>query len=539
MACANISWPEEDFVCSICLDVFYSPVSTPCGHNFCRICIEMFWDKKVQYNCPVCNKLFYTRPDLRVNHLLSEMATRMRTCLQANEQSCVQLSEVPCDVCTGTQMMAVKSCLVCLISYCHTHLEPHQRVAGLKRHQLVNPMHCLQDRMCKKHDRLLELFCKTEQVCVCQFCTEGDHKYHPVAPLKEEYDVQMAKLRKIESEVKQMIQERLGKIQEIKDTVKFSEEDAQREIADGAQVLHSLMLYIEKYRDDFNQTVKYKLESTVKQAESLIKELEQEIEELNNRSSEVKQLSHIEDHLHFLQTFKSLKKPPPTRDWNTVEFRPQQFVGTLRRSLDQLEEPLNMELKKLCDSVELKRVQQYDINVTLDPETAHPKLILSEDGKQVHDGGVRMELLDNPKRFTHNLCVLTRQSFSSGSFYFEVQVEGKNAWCLGLARESCNRKGGMTFLPENGYWTIDFKKDKLIFNTKPVVCLPLRAALQKVGVFVDYDKGLVSFYDVEARVHIYSSTGSTFSEPLYLILCPCLHDGGKNSAPMIISPVNS
>ncbi|CAL8235304.1 unnamed protein product, partial [Boreogadus saida] len=93
--------------------------------------------------------------------------------------------------------------------------------------------------------------------------------------------------------------------------------------------------------------VKEKLKSTVKRAEDLIKELEQEIADLTNRSSEVKRLSHPEDHLHFLQTFRSLKDPPPTRDWTTVEVRPPSYVGTLRRSLDQLEETLNMEMKKL------------------------------------------------------------------------------------------------------------------------------------------------------------------------------------------------
>ncbi|KAJ3582427.1 hypothetical protein NHX12_000625, partial [Muraenolepis orangiensis] len=80
--------------------------------------------------------------------------------------------------------------------------------------------------------------------------------------------------------------------------------------------------------------------------------------------------------------------------------------------------------------------------------------------------------------------------------------------------------------------------DKLVFNDNPVVRLPVRAELQKVGVFVDYDAGLVSFYDVEARAHIYSATGCTFSEPLYPILHPGLHDGGRNSTPLIISPVN-
>uniref|UniRef100_A0A8C4ZWM2 Bloodthirsty n=2 Tax=Gadus morhua TaxID=8049 RepID=A0A8C4ZWM2_GADMO len=538
MASANTSWPEENFSCSICLDVFSSPVSTPCGHNFCRTCITKFWDEQVKYKCPVCNELFNTRPDLRVNILFSEMVEWFGTSVRVKEQPCVGPAEVPCDVCTGTQLKAVKSCLVCLISYCQTHLEPHQRVAGLKKHRLVEPMDRLDDRMCKKHDRLLELFCKTEQVCVCLFCTETDHKSHPVIPLKEEYEVKTAQLGKIEAEVKQLIQERQKNIQEIKDAVKRIKADSDREIADGVQVLTALMRRIEKCQDDLNQMVKEKLKSTVKQAEDLIKELEQEIEDLTNRSSEVKLLSHTKDHLHLLQTFRSLKDPPPPRDWTTVEVRPPSYVGTLRRSLDQLEETLNMEMKKLRDA-ELKMVQQYEVDVTLDPDTAHPRLILSEDGKQVHDGGVWKELPDNPKRFTRWGGVLTRQSFSSGRFYFEVQVKDKTESWLGVARESIDRKCLILLTPETGYWTLLYYKDVLVFRDDPSVRVPLRAELQKVGVFVDYDEGLVSFYDVEARVHLYSATGCTFGEPLY----PILHPGprehkGNNSAPLIISPVN-
>ena len=196
-----------------------------------------------------------------------------------------------------------------------------------------------------------------------------------------------------------------------------------------------------------------------------------------------------------------------------------------------------MEMKKLRDA-ELKRVQQYEVDVTLDPDTAHPRLILSEDGKRVHDGDVAKELPDNPKRFTDYKYVLTRQSFSSGRFYFEVQVKDKTDWWLGVARESIDRKGWTEWTPETGYWTLHYYKTGLVFKDNPDVRLPLRAELQKVGVFVDYDEGLVSFYDVEARVHIYSATGCTFTEPLYPFLSPWIHGGGRNSAPLIISPVN-
>ncbi|CAL8305167.1 unnamed protein product [Merluccius merluccius] len=348
MASANTSCPRENFSCSICLDVFNRPVSTPCGHNFCRTCITTFWDDKVQYKCALCNELFHTKPDLRVNTLLSEMVDQFRRSSQLKEQLRVAPGEVPCDVCTGTQLKAVKSCLVCFTSYCQTHLEPHQRVARLKRHHLVEPMDRLEDRMCKKHNQLLELFCLTEQVCLCLICTT-DHKSHPVVPLKQEYEMKTAQLGKIESEVQQMIHERKQKVKEIKDRVKLSKADADTEIADSEQVLTALMSCIQKWRDDFNQTVKEKLKSTEKQAEGLIKELEQEIEDLTNRSSEVKQLTHTEDHLHFLQTFRSLKNPPHTRDWTTLEVCPPSYVGTLRRSLDQLQETLNTEMKKMPD----------------------------------------------------------------------------------------------------------------------------------------------------------------------------------------------
>ncbi|CAL8374715.1 unnamed protein product [Boreogadus saida] len=148
MASASPSCSEENLSCPICLEVLSSPVSTPCGHNFCRTCIETSWSGQYSYKCPLCNKVFKERPDLRVNFLITDLADQFRSRLQVNEQHCAKPGDVPCDICNGTKLKAVKSCLACLISYCHTHLEPHQRVPGLKRHQLVDPMDRLEDRVC-------------------------------------------------------------------------------------------------------------------------------------------------------------------------------------------------------------------------------------------------------------------------------------------------------------------------------------------------------------------------------------------------------
>lgn len=178
------------------------------------------------------------------------------------------------------------------------------------------------------------------------------------------------------------------------------------------------------------------------------------------------------------------------------------------------------------------------MDVTLDPGTVHPNLILSEDRKQVTCEDCVQNYPDNPERFNRCPCVLGKEGFSSGRSYYEVQVRGKTMWDLGVARESIIRKGKITACPENGYWAVCLRHE-----TDYKACdshwisLSLKQKPEKIGVFVDYEEGLVSFYDVQAKTCFYSFAGQSFSEKLFPYFSPCLSEKGQNSAPMIIKPV--
>ncbi|XP_031162528.1 E3 ubiquitin-protein ligase TRIM21-like [Sander lucioperca] len=429
MSAASSLLTEDQFLCSICLDVFTDPVTIPCGHNFCEACITDHWDIDIPYQCPNCKEGFSAKTELQVNTLISEMAAKFRQSAQLIPE------EVPRDVYSRSKKKTWMFFLACLM-------------------------------------------------CVLMAWMVSEQKKHDFVLLKEEYEEKKIELCKTQAEILQMIQK------EIKHSMELSKEDTNRQIL-------TVKESVERSQAEFIETIKEKQRMTEKLAESFVKDLKQEISELKKRSTEVEQL----------------------------------YVAQ--------QEKLRKQIIKLLPESDLKRVQQYEVDVTLDPDTAYPRLILSDDRKQVHDSYVWKNLKNNPKRFDTNGVVLAKQSFSSGRFYYEVQVKGKTEWDLGVVRESINRKELIILSHQNGYWVIGLRNDnEYIAAAGPAVRLSLKSQPQKVGVFVDYEEGLVSFYDVDAEALIYSFTGCSFTEKLYPFFSPEPHYGGKNSAPLIISPVS-
>ncbi|KAM9314254.1 E3 ubiquitin-protein ligase TRIM21-like [Pholidichthys leucotaenia] len=437
MAAASFLLTEDHLLCSICLEVFTDPVSTPCGHNFCKDCITGDLNLDVPLQCPFCNQMFYPKPELKVNTLISEMVDAFRSSAHDNhepEQASIHEAR-PCAVCTDTKRKALYFCCVFIV--------------------LAHMIH---------------------------------------SPLQES----SKKLMKTDADIQQMIQEAQLKIEEIRRSLEVSRENTEQEISEGIQVFKSLKEAADRGQAELMETIREKQRHTELQAEGFIKKLEEDILELKKKRAEVQLLSAA-----------------------------------------QLEEELSEEeiLKMLARS-KMKKLQQYKVDVMLDPDTANPFLILSDDGKQVVHGDKRKFLPNNPERFSHYECVLGQQGFSSGRFYFEVQVKGKPEWYLGVATASTYRKGKITLSPEDGYWTVRLRdEDEYKALEHRRITLHLHSAPEKVGVFVDYENGLVSFYDVDTAALIYSYTGWDFEEKLYPFFNPGVNYDGTNSAPLIVNPV--
>ncbi|KAJ3585461.1 hypothetical protein NHX12_014180 [Muraenolepis orangiensis] len=559
-------------MCSICLEVFVEPVSTPCGHSFCKACLQGYWDHSKKSLCPMCKKNYAKRPELSVNRVLAEISTQFLGLsttdggggaaggggvgvVGALRGSTLNLSpgptgslrdmaspgrgggadsngdfaregEVPCDSCIGRKVKALKSCLNCPGSYCETHLRQHKKVKTMTSHRLVEPTFHLEEKICKKHQRLTEHYCRTDHACVCSACAESAHKSHKIVSADREYKKQMSYLAKRRSEVKHLIKERTKKLEDIKQSIKVIKTSSQKELEDSWQVYAELQRLVEQSQAELVELIASRQREAERHAQELARGLEHELSALRRNSNELDAFAHTQDRIVFLQNLSGLPPPLEPLDWSSVSVSTDLYLGNIRSSVGGLIDKFQVELKKLYGKGE----------VILDPGTAQKSLVLSEDSRQVRYEERKSSQVESAKRFSPALFVLGREGLSSGRHYWEVEVGRKTAWTVGVARGSARRKGDINLSPEGGYWCLWLKNGEIKALASSRVPLMGAAQPPKLGVFLDYESGQVSFYDVKARLHLYTFV-DTFSDSLYPIFSPCLVSEGKNSAPLVISQV--
>ncbi|XP_071403268.1 bloodthirsty-related gene family, member 12 [Centroberyx affinis] len=555
---------EEQFQCSICLEVFVEPVSTPCGHSFCKACLQGYWNHSKKFLCPMCKKSFSKRPELSVNRVLAEISSQFQGLVlaegaggagAASRGSTLNLSsgpgrgdspvvdtgefaragEVPCDACIGRKLKALKSCVNCPGSFCEAHLRHHKKVKSLTSHRLIEPTFHLEDKICKKHERLLEAYCRTDHTCICTACADATHKSHDIVSTEREWKKKMSNLGKRRSELKHLIKERAKKLEEIKQSIKVIKTSAQKELEESWQVYADLQRLVEQSQAELVEQIATRQREAERHAQELARGLENELSQLRRRSSELDAFAQTHDKVVFLQNVTTLPPAPEPNDWSAVSINTDLYLGTIRSSVSSLIDKFQVELKRLYGK-ELRKLQNYSSEVFLDPATAQRNLVLSDDGRHVRYEERKTSQSEGPKRFSPALFVLGREGLSSGRHYWEVELGRKTAWTLGVATASARRKGEIKLSPEGGYWCLWLKNGEVKALAAARLPLMLPSQPNKVGIFLDYEGGQLSFYDVKARLHLYTFV-DTFNESLYPIFSPCLNQEGKNSAPLIISAV--
>uniref|UniRef100_A0A8C4TP75 Tripartite motif-containing protein 16-like n=1 Tax=Erpetoichthys calabaricus TaxID=27687 RepID=A0A8C4TP75_ERPCA len=497
MAVAKPSLSVDHYSCSLCLDVLKKPVTIPCGHSYCMHCINDYWDKldaQGIYNCPQCRLDFEPRPSLYINTALEGLIEKVKQ-MQVNitqSLSYAESDDVSCDVCPERKLKAMKTCLTCLVSYCGIHLQPHQESEALKRHKLAEPTGNLQEKLCWKHQKMLEIFCRSDELCVCSMCAATEHKIHDIVTIDEERAGRQVRTW----EMKKRIEEKEKKLEEMKETIKIIQVMQEQEKA-----FTCLLKSIERLRSDVIGLIRGYERKEIKRVEELIEELEKEIEMLKTRDIELAELSKTDDHIHFL---KGVSPPQGTHTQSTLTRDNRESLTHLTcMSLDRGRKPTqtwgdkNMQTPQ-WDDPGSEPGSPYSLQVTYETtESPYP---------------------EHPDRFDYWPQVLCREALSGTRCYRELQWSG-NWVVIGVTYKGISRKGNSEesllgfndkswrlFCSDSGYFA---RHDDKVTEIDV-------ASSHRIAVYLDCPAGFLSFYSISDTMTLLHKFQVSFSEPVHL-----------------------
>ncbi|XP_061433920.1 E3 ubiquitin-protein ligase TRIM11-like [Lethenteron reissneri] len=488
---------DSELRCSICLGTFVCPSTLSCGHSFCLRCLEAAWETASSFSCPQCRATFPVRPQLRRNVALANLAEQLRV-------SDGMATAVMCDHCSDGQTPAVKTCLRCEISYCFSHYKPHVENPRLRDHAVVDPTTSLDERRCPEHSEELKFYCTVDSSLVCSSCTiAGEHKGHDVTTLKKEHETRKMHVE----EERRVVEEKRKEAEESVKRMEATRKEAQQSVAGIRGRITGKFARLRKALDEDERETLRRV--AVKERELLsridedIARHKREIGELQVAATRLHVLQHKRDSLAFLQGHleetrrreipnESATPPPTSLDATTIRF---------------LERVANRFLPLI-----------YGCSPTLDKNSAYDYLQISSDLRTVTLSNVPQGRPHHPHRFDVCHQVLCSESFSSGQHYWEVDV-GRMGWFqVGVAYGTIPRRGNGAECRLGGSdvsWCLLKRGDRFSVRHGGVeTSMSVLEPPQRVGVHLDWDAGLLSFYSTESMAPLHSFH-QTFSQPLH------------------------
>ncbi|XP_065420237.1 E3 ubiquitin-protein ligase TRIM41-like [Chrysemys picta bellii] len=445
---------QEAVNCSICLDYFNDPVILKCGHNFCRACIIQYCKESKtspSYSCPQCREVF-GEGEFQPNWQLRNIVDIAKN--------------IP---------------------------EPRGKKA------------------CEEHEELLKLFCEVDQTPICVVCRESrSHKEHSVVPIEEaatDYKDQIqSHLESLKKEREEILSFKSSGEHKSQELLKQLKRERQK-IVSEFQRLHQFLKRQERLLlaqlEELNQEIE-------KRRDEYVAKLSEELSSFSSLITEMEQKCQLPAS-EFLQDIKgTLSRCEREKFQNPVAFSSELKWRIWESS--QRNASVETIMKKIKDSLSL-RLRVEKAHVTLDPDTAHPQLIVSADRKSLRWGDTRQNLPNNPERFDTELCVLGCEGFTSGRHYWEVEVEDGGLWSVGVARESVSRKGGISVNPERGIWAVQCWEDQYWALTSSQQLIPFSPsqAPRRIWVYLDYEGGQVTFFDAGHGDPIFTFPTASFA----------------------------
>ncbi|XP_073480912.1 E3 ubiquitin/ISG15 ligase TRIM25-like [Aquarana catesbeiana] len=513
---------RKELDCSICLNIYTNPVTLGCGHNFCKDCIEGVLDTQEEsdyYNCPECRDRFYERPALGRNTTLCYIVESVRS--TEPEKTEEKNQKQICTYCIHSPVPAVKSCLLCEASLCDDHLRVHSKSPQHVLSDLTTPQ---RNKKCSIHEKILEYYCTEDSVCLCGSCRlHGDHKEHLVGTLEKASE-------KRKENLTDALQELVKKREEMEESIK-SLQKYKRKVQDSADsvtkrvtnLFRDIRRQLDILERGVHSEIARKADIVSFPISGLIEDLEIKKEELSRKIRHIEEIRNMTDPLSVLQeSDKGDLCDTEDGDEEDKERRDKLLHGGGGLTATEILPLLHKGLFDIITGVNKGINIPEPADITLNEDTAHNYLYISDDGKTAHKVVENLNRSQSSERFgRYSECqVLSSECFSSGRHYWDVDVGGSSDWRVGLCYSSIDRTSRQADIGDNSMsWCLEIKSNELsVKHNSKSTTLACNSLINKVRINLDYEAGKISFYELGIPIRHLHTFICAFTDSLYAAL---------------------